>query len=426
MSEKDHDNKTNPPAILDLDGEHIAPESETFSKNTFIYNGVAIEPTELYKAIECCQAGDAFLYTKLFRNTFRYDHTARSWFVFDGHSWRKDIFSESLKNLSVLSHVYKKESLRQYQRAQEVKKEQATSNTPMTHALNLANKRYTEFLLRHSEINGLSYRKEVLRLAVCGQNSLGTQADSWDRHPSLLSCGNGIFDFSDFSLRNGSPSDLIRTSTDTPFSGITEPAKTWGGFVLSLLGNDSAQAITLQHLLGQCIAGCRSDIPVIFVNGSFSSSTNLFIKMLKLVLGDHMDSTGLFPRPSRLSIVPSTKGRRLVWDHALFERGSMASSILIDYVIHLQNSSARSAFQPGMLIVSDSDMLRETIGNQVGGNLWTFSFSHCEDLMKDSGLEDALVRERSGILSWMLRGSQLFLGTEKGQKAQQTEIDFSA
>ena len=71
---------------------------------------------------------------------------------------------QAVKDMNVLSHLYKKESLRQYERIQELK----TGKEPMPTALRISEQRYTDLIHRRNQINSLSYRKDVLNLASFG------------------------------------------------------------------------------------------------------------------------------------------------------------------------------------------------------------------------------------------------------------------
>ena len=411
MNDDHKDCKNKQSIILDLD-EKQDNHDISLTRNNYIIHGVSIAPYEIIKAIECGQAGDAFLFTKVFKNTYRYDHRSKAWYIFDNHSWRLDMMVQAVKDMNVLSHLYKKESLRQYERIQELK----TEKEPMPTALRITEQRYADLINRRNQINSLSYRKDVLNLASFGQDSLGLTSSDWDRYPWLLACGNGILNLTDFTMKQAHPGDLIRTSTPTFFQGLNEQSPMWQLFINKLFNDDIDQAAYFQKMIGHCLAGSHCNIPVFFVSGPLTFSTYFFLKILSSVLGDHMSSMGLFSKSSHLSLVLNPQGKRLVWEYVSAERQQQAFNAIFDYINQCDELNRKfSSFVPGIFLVSDlydsqvsdSNVIQQALSRTYGHNLITLNFSPCEDLVSNPAFQEKLLQESPGILSWVIKGAHL-------------------
>ena len=74
-------------------------------------------------------------------------------------------------------------------------------------------------------IQSLHRKKNILKLAVAGQHSLGITGDEWDLDPYLLACKNGVIDLKTGGFRPGKPEDYIKTFAPAEWKGLEFPLR---------------------------------------------------------------------------------------------------------------------------------------------------------------------------------------------------------
>ena len=95
--------------IVDLEkSEFDHPEAEDGQKISNLFSS-----SEVLKALNSNEDGDAWLYIELHRGLFVFDHAAGCWFVWAGHYWKEDVLGEALQAVQAVVEVYGHEFLRQ-------------------------------------------------------------------------------------------------------------------------------------------------------------------------------------------------------------------------------------------------------------------------------------------------------------------------
>lgn len=386
-----------------------------FQNNSYVVNGVSIIPNEIFNALDLGQAGDAMLFAKIFRNTYRYDCSVHSWYVYDSaiHSWRKDVTRETLDAFKKIFHIYKKEALRQKDRMEHTLKERKMADQEFNIAYGLAEKRYADLCYRMSEINTSSYRKEVLKLASSGSMSLALHGHEWDQIPWLLACGNGVVNLKTGELTPGRATDLIRCATNVHWTGKDTGSPAWDVFIGSIFKGNMEYVSCFQRFIGSCLLGEKSRTSVNVVMEPKTISTSILFNTLSLVLGNLASCLGLFNPFSRVSQVNNPKGKRILWEYLPSENIDKHLCTIATIFENLSNHNTTPC-PPCLFIISDPT---DEYGNfdirgmakiAFGKNVHTFPFSD-HDILKDfPDIEDKIENEAPGILSWIVNGCLQF------------------
>ena len=119
---------------------------------------------DIFDAIREGQTGDAVLFSKIFRNSLRFDHKAGEWYIFDQnqHHWRKDITRIALSSVgNTLATLYLHEANQQGKRSVEAKENK------LQDLARLADQVRANLIVRVNDINSsVQYRQEILELAA--------------------------------------------------------------------------------------------------------------------------------------------------------------------------------------------------------------------------------------------------------------------
>ncbi len=171
-------------------------------------------------------------------------------------------------------------------------------------------------------------KKDVLALAVNGEQSLGITGDEWDRSTYLLPCQNGIVDLRTGKFRQALHSDFIRKVAPVEWCGLDAPAPQFEEFLNQILVDenyrpDPEMVSFIQRLFGYAVIGSVKEhiFPVLWGQrgrngkgtlllalnhalGPFSGSINV-----ETLLQLRYEISGSAPRPDLMKL----RGTRLIW-----------------------------------------------------------------------------------------------------------------
>lgn len=142
------------------------------------------------------------------------------------------------------------------------------------------------------------------------------KADILDRHPWLLTTGNGTLDLRDGKLRESRPQDLMTLMTPVEFdAGATCPR--WLRFLDEVFGGDADLIEFIQRSAGYCLTGVTTEQVLWLMHGSGANGKDVFQGTLRAMLGDlafnsPFSTFELNARPSIPNDVAALLGRRLV------------------------------------------------------------------------------------------------------------------
>ena len=377
------------------------------------------DPEQILKCIELDEEGDARLYAAHFGGLRRHDHSAKQWFVFNGHHWEPDKTGQVFRDIEPLINIYKKEALRQERLAREASDEEQKK----VHEENqkMLNKRVRDLRKRSRKSSILWHAKNMDELAVCD--------DDWNTDPWLLPVKNGVVDLRSSEFRKCTPTDLIRTYTPTSWDSLHTPAPAFERFIYQILDGNEQEIKYLQRLIGYSLVGeVREHVfPILHGQHGRNGKGTLF-EILKKVLDGFATTllvetiletkntrAGASPSPDLASI----KDARLVWISEAKEQMQLdvakVKKLCGGDTIKCRNLREKMGeFVPShQIFLLTNDLPKVSATDDA---LWyriqvlNFPLSFVDrptksyERKRDPHLFDKLLEEKSGILAWMVRG----------------------
>ncbi len=407
-----------------INTDQSSREHKTYPANIYTINNQSITGMDIFDAIRDGQTGDAVLFSKIFRNSLRFDHRAGEWYIYDQnqHHWRKDITRIALSSVgNTLATLYLHEANQQEKRSVEAKENK------LLDVARLADQVRANLIVRVNDINSsIQYRQEILELAASGPNSLGISGEEWDRNPRLLACRNGVVNLIDGSLSNGKYNDFISLSTPIKWSSITHQPEKWSHFISTVTCGNMDNIRRIQRIIGAAISYSAQD-PITVINIQDDYLKNTFFKTLKTVLGDLVSHLGFGKGP--FAKICNPKGKRIIWEHLTPSNYKQVVSTLKSMILSITEGELSGKCHLPHFILTTRDDIPELIEElcDIGRN-WNLVDFYDNNCMPDDGtLEEDLKAEASEILAWIVQGcvdlaivrSQLSQSSSK--KGQTTE-----
>ncbi|MBF0498985.1 MAG: hypothetical protein HQM09_02530 [Candidatus Riflebacteria bacterium] len=389
-----------------------------------------LPPRRIEEALYDNQDGDAKLFIHFFRGKYCYDHAAGRWHVYAGHSWAEDRMEAIQDGFPTLVNVYKREIFR------------VVDVLTGTKCDKDEEKKLTEYkkelFKRIKNLQSVSWREAVLKLARAGTDGLGITGDEWDQIPLLLGCRNGVVDLRDGSRRDGRPSDYIKKAVPHDWKGIDEPCPLWEktqGEIHPLIpedqtkGPDVAVIGYIQRLLGYGLSGTRRESAFPIFVGRGRNGKGITLEMLSIVLGglagpiqaemllsqSHTRSTAA-PASDILALM----GGRIIWASETDE-GRKLNSSKMKQLTGNDTLSARAPygrheirFKPTHVLILMTNNKPEVDAADYASwqriHVVPFDVSFVDspqepfERRKNPKLMEQLEAEASGILAWLVRG----------------------
>ncbi len=386
-----------------------------------------LKSSDIIKALDRGEDGDAELYIQKHRERFCYDHADRRWYEFKRHFWRLDRCENALAAVSEIIDIYATEARNQgdlkYTAFAAGEKEMGRNFTAVESRL----------LKRVMCLHTAAKKANVLTLAAAGDGTLGIAGLEWDRGPYLLGCPNGVLDLKTGRIRDGLPSDYIKTVTAAEWQGIDAPCPTWERFIDEVFAGDSDMIAYMQTLLGYGLIGDTPlhVIPIFWGRGRNGKGT--LLETVKCVLGAFaykaeaemlLDQKAARASNAHNSGVLALQGKRLVWTSEVDE-GRRFNAAKVKELVGGDTLSGRAAygrdhkeFRPSHLLIMLTNA--KPAANPSDYALWKrihlieFGLSFVEnptepnERQADPDLPEKLKAEVSGILAWMVRGCLRF------------------
>ena len=379
---------------------------------------------EILHALNSNEDGDAWLFIKIHRGRFCYDHSAKKWFVWRDNYWEEDSIGCVYDGFTEIVDRYLAEADKQAKI-----KHQAVVNNDNA-AKSTAEKLEKDILKRVHDLQALQRKKDILLLSTVGNNSLGISGFEWDKNPYLLGCSNGVIDLKTGCFRNGTPEDYIKTIASVDWRGIDEAAPLWEKTLYEIFDGNMELVRYIQRFFGYCLTGSTRDHVIVIIWGATGQNgKGTILKALKdimspifgtipseLLTGSSKKRTSNAPSPDIMALM----GRRMVWASETEEDGRIdvsrikwltGSDTLIGRHPHGKNMVE---FEPTHKVIlmtnhkpripaSDHAMWKRV-------HLVPFILSFVPDPQGpnerkcDPELNSKLLAEAVGIVAWLVRG----------------------
>lgn len=387
-------------------------------------NPQKIDSKLILSALGNGEDGDADLFIFLNKDKLCYDHNSDQWYLYKNGYWTKDLKNQHLVSFHSVIDTYEKEI-----HHQTLIQHQAITDDDKDLGKN-ADKIKNLLIQRKKKLHTFTRKKNVLKLAASGELSLGITGDEWDSQKEILACKNGIIDLKTGELKKSTPQDYIKSVAPVIFESIDTPAPVFETFLSSSLNNRKELVDFVQRILGCAISGriMEHKIPILWgKNGRNGKGT--LMEVIYSTLGHLMcpiPSEMLLKQPiSKSATGPSPEiiklqGKRIVWASETEEGRHLDVSRMKWYTggdtltargIYEKNSVD---FEPTHSIFMLTNHRPHIPSNETA--IWQriflipFELSFVENPKKayerqrDPHLKEKLLKEKSGILAWLIRG----------------------
>ena len=309
----------------------------------------------------------------------RFDHSIRSWFVYDGQRWRQD------------------KTRRAYAWTRELARELALDEA--TGARRTAGR--------------AGFARGVEELAS-GDQGIAVVADDWDQDVFLLGTPAGTVDLRTGLIRVPKPGDLITKNT------VVAPAERadcprWTLFLEETTGGDEELIRFLQQWAGYNLTGSTQEQSLAFFHGPGGNGKSVFANVIGGVMGDYAKVAGLetftaSPHERHPEELAALAGARMV-SASETEAGKRWAEARVKSLTGGETIRARFMRQ-------DSFEFRPQFKLTVLGN-YAPAITNLDDAIRrrflivpftrkpkhpDPTLEEQLRAEWPGILRWMIDG----------------------
>lgn len=233
----------------------------------------------LKKACFRSQLGDAELLMDRVGDRYAFDHKRKIWMSFEKTHWEPDSINEIRAEVVKLAEHFDRAAVQA--KADENKAESKPE------AAAAAKKDHKLFSERAKQLRGDRRISGILSMASSGRDSMGISGDSWDQHPTLLACGNGVVDLATGKLYPGDPKLFIRKASPIDFPGLHATSPFWEDFVQKVMCHDAAMVDYLERLIGYAATGLVSHKEIYVAKGpTANNGKSSFFDTVQRVMGD--------------------------------------------------------------------------------------------------------------------------------------------
>jgi putative DNA primase/helicase len=399
-------------------------QAETEEYNIQAKPADKIASSDIMEALKRGEDGDSDLFVFFNKDKLIYDHSSTEWYLWKDERWNLDKKEQRLVSFESLINIY----------AQEINNQTAIQITAIKAEDSNAERKSKNIIKdlsnRIKKLHTVNRKKNILKLASSGENSLGIIGDEWDKHNNLLACANGVIDLKTGVFRKNTPQDYFKSIAPVKFESLDTPAPAFVKFLRGSLNNNQKLIDFIQRLFGSAISGSVIEhrIPVFWgENGRNGKGT--LIEVNKKVLGNLASPIPaemlLKQANSRSSAGASPdiillKGKRLVWASET-EEGRQIDVSKIKWLSGGDTLVGRgvwdkyfSEFDPthSLFILTNHRPHIPAGENAIWQRIFLipFEISFVDDPKKsyerkrDPHLKEKLLKEKSGILSWLIRG----------------------
>ena len=382
--------------------------------------------------------GDALLFAHLFEHQCVYDHMEKAWYLWQGHSWKRDEVGRIRQLVSgPLASVYLKAAADMNARLGEQNIEEnlylEDEAEQEQDQKRLLQKLIKGFMGRAFALRGLSRNTHVLAFA-CTDERLALTSDRWDTDPWLLGTSEGVLDLRTGKPRDGIPDDYIRTIIPTKWQGIEVQAPRFERFLQEIFGDRTDEERTaliafLQRALGYGITGNVSEHIFLLLYGEEGrNGKDTLMSVLHHVLGitvgavsnDVILSSGRKGTPGAAKPhLCSLQGKRIAWASetdkgARFDIGQVKFLTGGGTIPARQLYGKEYAFEPShlLLLLTNNKPHADSHDKAFWERLCPITFhlrfvdqpAGSLERKRDRELGTALQSEASGILAWLVQG----------------------
>ena len=367
--------------------------------------------------LDKAEFGDAQLLTFVYEHRLLYDVGRKVWFVWGGHYWSED--TTGLIFLLLAGQI----AACYIEAAADVHRQAESS---MDGSRSELRKKVGLLFERAMRLRTFRRATNVLNFA---QRMVGISGSEWDRDPWLVGVQNGVLNLKTGALRNGQPSDYIKSVASATWHGADAPCERWLQYLRETFMDQDDVVDYMQRLLGYGLTGLSSErvLPIFFGEHGHNGKDTL-LETIAAVLGplagvvssdvmmasDRASSAGAAtPHLMRL------QGKRIVWASETEEGRKLTTaqvkaltgdSTIIARPLH----GKQITFPPThlMLLITNHKPHAPADDEPLWGRVRLIDFpcsfvanpTLLHHRVRDPYLKDKLKAELPGILAWLVQG----------------------
>ncbi|TAG68675.1 MAG: hypothetical protein EAZ24_14965, partial [Burkholderiales bacterium] len=245
----------------------------------------------------------------------------------------------------------------------------------------------------------------------------------FDLAPNLLAVKNGVIDLDTGAFRAAQPADWLRRQMNAEFDAAAK-CPMWIAFLKSITQDDLPFARYLQRCIGYTLYGHAREQVFFVPYGTGANGKGTFMRVTKDIAGDY----GISVKPSLLTnaygdnpnapspaIARLHGARHVICTETKEDRGLDKAFVKQfaggDELVGRATYGEEFSFKPeGKLWLSTNQLMEidandEPMWRRLRLLPFAASFLKQND---DKQLEEKLLKERSGILNWMLKGARQY------------------
>jgi len=249
------------------------------------------KPTEaILEAAFDGQAGCARLFREVYKGQFVFDHSAGVWYRWAGDYWELDPVGDPVAGLDTISQQFEEAAAKCTGQVVQIGERLKSVTNQIEQGKKKAEILQLKTQLKACKtqvkhLNALGYRKQVVEFAATGEGSLGIGGESWDRHPWMLPCVNGVVDLRPGDISPGRPELFLKTVCPTPFTPEAV-SEIWEKTLLQIFDNDKELIGFVQRYLGMALVGAVYDHALAIFWGPGRNGKDTLLETISHVLGE--------------------------------------------------------------------------------------------------------------------------------------------
>ena len=344
------------------------------------------------------------LFAEVYKNTCRYNATAKEWFFYDGKVWTRD--EGSMRTLNKAKELA--DSLLIY--ATTIQDENVKKNF-LDYASKLGQLRFRETMVKDS--------RDIYFV---------TQSD-FDKNLELFNCQNGTLNLKTFEFAPHNPDDLLSKISNVVYEPSAK-SEEWEKFIDEVMQGDTEKIEYLQKILGYALtADTNLETCFILYGATTRNGKSTLIETLLYMLGNTA-GYGMSMRPETLAQKQNKDSRQASGDIArldgcrflnaseppkrmIFDVGLLKNLLGRDSITARHLHEREFEFIPRFKLFINTNFLPlitdDTLFTSGRINVITFD-RHFEPHEQDKNLKSKLIKSDnlSGIFNWCIEGLKMY------------------
>ena len=271
---------------------------------------------------------------------------------------------------------------------------------------------------KHAMQSESARRRKALIEVASWIPELNVKTDDLDKNPWLLNVKNGTVDLKTGEMRAPYQDDLITRIANVEFDSTAECPE-WKKFIMEIMNFNTELIHFIQNAAGWAITGDTSEQSMFILFGTGANGKSTFLNTIMNLLGEYAIATPTetFMRKQGEQItndIARLRGTRFVTTTEA-ELGKRLSEPLIKQITGNDRMTARFLYGEFFNFVPTFKIFMATNHKPVikgtDHGIWRriklIPFTtRVEDDRQDKTLEEKLKKEASGILNWILEGTE--------------------